>query len=93
MAEIIRELGYSHAVMHLAHFRWKGYDVCYTKGEKYEDLGLSHSYLMIFKNLRVFEWKGIRKISFLTIPPHSQLIPQPRRRSVRLHSLLFPYKF
>ena len=28
------------------------------------------------------------KISLLTIPPHSQLIPQPRRRNVCYHSVL-----
>ena len=40
------------------------------------------------RKVRVFVWKGIRKISFLTIPLPSQLIPQPRRRSVRSHSVL-----
>ena len=33
------------------------------------------------------------KRSFLTIPPHSQLIPQPRRRSTRSHIVLLDMRW
>ena len=40
------------------------------------------------RKVRVFIRRESGKISFLTIPPHSQLIPQPQRRIARSHSVL-----
>ena len=43
------------------------------------------------EKLRYLRGRVSRKISFLTIPLHSQLIPRPRRRSAHSYSVLFAF--
>ena len=73
MTEIIIELGYSHAVIHLADIPVKKLRRLLHKRRK----------------VRVFAWRGIRKkyhcLPFLCI----RNLSTQRRRSVRFHSFLF----